>query len=202
VEGRWLALHGFCLQLLFFTRERGCCCFSSQENVAGRISAAFLLQILRRHATHDWIRSRLGSAESARLSMGRQLGSPAQLGSSASVKKMFRSATLSIASSCRPFAPADSKKKTSFACAADSLELSPLPAVVPLTLSPSPWDPCQALFQYCDVGCFSMAPTTVTGSLACVCIFVVFAFVSFSRQASLPAFSHCSSTCVSGADYR
>jgi hypothetical protein len=142
------------------------------------------------------------SAESARLSMGRQLGSPAQLGSSASVKKMFRSATLSIASSCRPFAPADSKKKTSFACAADSLELSPLPAVVPLTLSPSPWDPCQALFQCCDVGCFSMAPTTVTGSLACVCIFVVFAFVSFSRQASLPAFSHCSSTCVSGADYR
>jgi hypothetical protein len=142
------------------------------------------------------------SAESARLSMGRQLGSPAQLGSSASVKKMFRSATLSTASSCRPFAPADSKKKTSFACAADSLELSPLPAVVPLTLSPSPWDPCQALFQCCDVGCFSMAPTTVTGSLACVCIFVVFAFVSFSRQASLPAFSHCSSTCVSGADYR
>jgi hypothetical protein len=61
-------------------------------------------------------------------------------------------------------------------------------AAAHLVLSPSPWDLrlLQVLSQCCDVRCFSMAPTIVTGFLACVCTCAAFDFGSFSR-ASFPA---------------
>jgi hypothetical protein len=64
-----------------------------------------------------------------------------------------------------------------------------LALLVFLLLLPSPWvllQLLQALSQYCDVRCFSMAPTIVIGFLACVCTCVDFDFGIFS-QVSCPA---------------
>jgi hypothetical protein len=67
--------------------------------------------------------------------------------------------------------------------------LPPSPDAAALSHSPSPWvllQLLQTLSQSCNVRCLSMAPTIVTGFLACISTCVDFDFGTFSRV-SFPA---------------
>jgi hypothetical protein len=85
---------------------------------------------------------------------------------------------LQLIVSCRFLPPTNSRVLKKL------LALSPSSVTTHIALSPSPWvllRLLQALFQYYDVRCFSMASTIVIGSRACVCTCVVFDFGIFSR---------------------